>query len=72
MKQKNTFSEVLKELEETVKRMNNGEISIDKLGETVKDAVKKIKLLKKQLKETETEIEEVFKELEEPGKGDAN
>lgn len=66
MKKEKTFSEILKELEDTVERMNRGEISIDKLGETVKDAVKKVKLLKKRLRETEMEIDEVFKELEEP------
>ncbi|MCD6281368.1 MAG: exodeoxyribonuclease VII small subunit [Deltaproteobacteria bacterium] len=66
MKKEKTFSEILKELEDTVERMNRGEISIDKLGETVKDAVKKVKLLKKRLRETEMEIDEVFKELEGP------
>ncbi len=66
MKKEKTFSEILKELEDTVERMNRGEISIDKLGETVKDAVKKVKLLKKRLRETEMEIDEVFKELEKP------
>ncbi len=58
------YSEMLGELETIVEKMNRGEIAIDDLGSTVKDAARLIKALNQRLSATETEIARVFDELE--------
>jgi exodeoxyribonuclease VII small subunit len=64
MKKKN-YSEVLKELEAIVEKMNQGDVPVDKLGETVKSASEMIKYLRQNLKATETEISEILKGIDE-------
>jgi exodeoxyribonuclease VII small subunit len=64
MKKTKGYSEVLRELEETIERMNRGEIPIDALEDTVKSAAQKIRFLKDRLKATEAEITKVLKEIE--------
>jgi len=64
MKKKN-YSEVLKELEAIVEKMNQGDVPVDKLGETVKSASEMIKYLRQNLKATEVEISEILKGIDE-------
>jgi exodeoxyribonuclease VII small subunit len=71
MKKTKGYSDVVRELEETLERMNRGEIPIDELEETVKEAARKIRLLMEKLKATEAEISKVLKDMEDlmPGTG---
>ena len=61
---KKTYSEILKDLEALVEKMNTGEIPVDRLAESVKSASKMIKTLKKSLKSTEAEISEILKSID--------
>ena len=51
-------------LEETLEKMNRGDIPIDELEETIKSAAGKIRYLKERLKATEAEITKVLREIE--------
>jgi exodeoxyribonuclease VII small subunit len=64
MKKAKGYSDVLKELEETLERMNRGEIPIDELEEVIKSAAQKIRYLRDKLKATEAEIVKVLREIE--------
>lgn len=64
MKKKN-YSDVLKELEAIVEKMNKGDVPVDKLGETVKAASEMIKYLRQNLKATEIEINEIIRGIDE-------
>jgi exodeoxyribonuclease VII small subunit len=64
MKKSKGYSDVLKELEETLERMNRGEIPIDELEETIKSSARKIRYLRDKLKATEAEIVKVLREIE--------
>ena len=64
MKKAKGYSDVLKELEETLERMNRGEIPIDELEEAIKSAAWKIRYLRDKLKATEAEIVKVLREIE--------
>jgi exodeoxyribonuclease VII small subunit len=70
---KKTYSEILKDLEAIVEKMNMGDVPVDKLGESVKAASEMIKTLKLGLKSTEAEIAEILKSIDEgsssPGQG---
>jgi exodeoxyribonuclease VII small subunit len=61
---KKTYSEILKDLEALVEKMNTGDIPVDKLGESVKSATEMIKTLKQSLKSTEAEISEILKSID--------
>lgn len=63
MKKKN-YSEMLKDLEALVEKMNTGDIPVDKLGESVKSAAEMIKTLKQNLRSTEAEITEILKSID--------
>lgn len=64
MKKTKGYSEVLKELEDTLDRMNRGEIPIDELEDAIKSAAGKIRYLRDKLKSTEAEIVKVLREIE--------
>ena len=64
MKKPKNYSEVLQKLEETLDKMNKGDIPIDKLEEEVRSAAEKIKFLRSKLRSTEAEITRVLKEIE--------
>lgn len=64
MKKTKGYSEVIRELEETLERMNRGEIPIDELEEQVKEGARKIRFLKEKLKAAEAEITKVLKDME--------
>ncbi len=65
MKKARQYSEVLKELEDIMERMNRGEVPIDELGETVKQAAEKIRYLRSVLRSTQTTVTKILKEVEE-------
>jgi exodeoxyribonuclease VII small subunit len=65
MKKTSRYSEVLRELEETLEKMSRGEVSIDELEETVKASAKKIQYLRQVLRSTQTEITKILKDIEE-------
>jgi exodeoxyribonuclease VII small subunit len=64
MKKTESYSGVLKQLEDMVQKMNDGKIPIDELGDQVKNAASMINFLRKRLKSVEVEITEVLKDLE--------
>jgi len=64
MKKDQKYADVLQGLQDMVERMDRGEISIDELSDTVKSAAKKIRFLRKRLKSTEAEINQILKDLE--------
>jgi exodeoxyribonuclease VII small subunit len=64
MKKTKGYSDVLKDLEDTLERMNRGEIPIDELEEAIKSAARKIRYLRDKLKATEAEIVKVLREIE--------
>ena len=72
MKKAKGYTEVLRELEETLERMSRGEVPIDELEEAVKSSAQKIRFLKEKLKAAEAEITRVLRDMEdeapEPGK----
>jgi exodeoxyribonuclease VII small subunit len=71
MKKTKGYSEIVKELEETLERMNRGEVPIDELEDAVKEGVRKIRFLMEKLRATEAEITRVLKDMEDlmPGTG---
>ena len=70
MKKTSRYSEVLRELEETLERMNRGEVPIDELEREVKEAAEKIRYLRKILRSTQAEVTKVVKEIEEESAGE--
>lgn len=64
MKKPKHYSEVLQELEQTLDKMNKGDIPIDKLEEEVRSAAGKIKFLRKKLHSTEAGITKILQEIE--------
>lgn len=64
MKKQKRYSEILQELEETMEKMNRGEISIDELEGTVTAAAEKIVFLREKLKSTQVEITRILKAIE--------
>ncbi|NLW68958.1 MAG: exodeoxyribonuclease VII small subunit [Bacteriovoracaceae bacterium] len=65
MKKAKRYSEVLKELEDTLEKMNRGEIPIDELQNAVKEAAGKIQYLRQILRSTQAEVTKILKEIEE-------
>lgn len=64
MKKAKNYSQVLQELEETLEKMNRGEITIDNLEAEVKAAAEKITFLRRKLKSTEAEITKILQDIE--------
>ena len=64
MKKAKNYSQVLQELEETLEKMNRGEITIDNLEAEVKSAAEKITFLRRKLKSTEGEITKILKDID--------
>ena len=65
MKKARQYSEVLKGLEDPLAKMNRGEVPIDELEETVKQAAEKIRYLRGILRSTQTVVTKILKEVEE-------
>jgi exodeoxyribonuclease VII small subunit len=64
MKKAKNYSQVLQELEETLEKMNRGEITIDNLEAEVKSAAEKITFLRRKLKATEAEITKILQDID--------
>ncbi len=64
MKKAKNYSQVLQELEETLEKMNRGEITIDNLEAEVKAAAEKITFLRRKLKSTEAEITKILQDID--------
>lgn len=59
------YTEAFTELQQIVSDIEDGEISVDELGIKVKRAAELIKLCKSKLSETEEDVNQILKELEE-------
>ncbi len=64
MEKKKTYEEAYEELQEIVKEIESGTISVDILGEKVKRAGELIRFCKEKLFKTEQEVNEVLKVLD--------
>lgn len=58
-----SFNSSIAEIEKILKTIEDGEPDIDKLAAKVKRAAELIKLCQKKLRETEKEIDAVFKDI---------
>jgi exodeoxyribonuclease VII small subunit len=59
-----SFNEAVTRIEEILKRIESGDLDLDKLSEEVKNASELIKLCRKKLKQTEEELSSIFRDLE--------
>ena len=64
MEKKKTYEEAYEELQEIIKDIEIGNISVDVLGEKVKRAGELIRFCKEKLLRTEVEVNAVLKEIE--------
>ncbi len=64
MKEEIKYTEAFEELQQIVSEIEQGEISVDELSEKVKRATLLIKICKNKLTQTEENVEEILKELE--------
>lgn len=58
-----SFNNAVVEIEDILKKIENGDLDIDKLSVEVKRASELIKQCQKKLKSTEEEINSIFKDL---------
>ena len=58
-----SFSETVAEIEEILKKIESGELDVDKLSVEVKRASELIRECQKKLRTTEEEINSIFKDL---------
>lgn len=59
------YTEAFEELQSIVNDIEEGEITVDELSKKVKRASELIKICKSKLTETEEDVNEILKELEE-------
>ncbi|WP_234110691.1 MULTISPECIES: exodeoxyribonuclease VII small subunit [Chryseobacterium] len=59
------YTAAFEELQQIVKEIEDGSISVDQLSEKVKRAAELIKICKKKLTTTEEDVNKILKELEE-------
>lgn len=64
MKDEIKYTEAFEELQQIVSEIEQGEISVDELSEKVKRATLLIKICKNKLTQTEENVEEILKELD--------
>jgi exodeoxyribonuclease VII small subunit len=65
MEKKISYTEAMKELEEIVVEIEQGEITVDTLSEKVKRASELIKICKSKLNNTEEDVNKILQELKE-------
>jgi exodeoxyribonuclease VII small subunit len=58
-----SFNESMSEIESILKKIENGDMDVDKLSVEVKRASELIKQCQKKLKSTEDEINSIFRDL---------
>lgn len=66
MENKPTYTEAFEELQVIVASMEDGEVGVDELAEKVKRAVALIAICKEKLFQTEEDVKQILKDLEEP------
>jgi len=59
-----TYTAAFEELQQIVKDMEDGEITVDELSVKVKRAAELIKMCKQKLVNTEEDVQQILKELE--------
>ncbi|MFN5911998.1 MAG: exodeoxyribonuclease VII small subunit [Bacteroidota bacterium] len=59
-----SYTEAFEELQEIVRHMEDGEITVDELSVKVKRATELIKICKTKLTTTEEDVNQILKELE--------
>lgn len=59
------YTEAYEELQQIVGDIEDGEISVDELSKKVKRAAELLKICKSKLTETEEDVNQILKELEE-------
>lgn len=64
-KEKQKYEDAFSELQKTLGEIESGRLNVDQLTDTVKKATKLIKFCKSKLYETEAEIENILKDLDE-------
>jgi exodeoxyribonuclease VII small subunit len=64
MENQMNYTEAFEELQQIVKHMENGEITVDELSLKVKRAAELIKICKQKLTTTEEDVNHILKELE--------
>ena len=64
MENKLTYTEAFEQLKSIVKQMENADISVDDLAESLKKASKLIAICKDKLTKTESEVNKAISELE--------
>ncbi len=67
-KENMTYAKAMEELQKIVEDINKGNISIDELAEKIKRATQLIKFCKEKLKNTQEEVEEILKGMNETQK----
>jgi len=63
MSKERSYEEAIKDLEEIVENIEEGEIGIDELASKIKKASTLLKFCKDKLRNTEQDVEEILKEL---------
>jgi len=63
MAKKKSYEDLIEELEEILSKIEGEEIAVDELSSKVKRATEIIKHCKKVLSDTETDIEDILKDL---------
>jgi exodeoxyribonuclease VII small subunit len=64
MSKENSYSAAFEELQQIVREMEDGEITVDELSVKVKRATELIKICKNKLSSTEEDVSQILKELE--------
>jgi exodeoxyribonuclease VII small subunit len=64
MENKNSYTDAFNELQQIVRDMEDGEITVDELSLKVKRAAELIKICKQKLTSTEEDVNLILKELE--------
>lgn len=64
MSKETNYTEAFEELQQIVRDMEDGEITVDELSIKVKRATELIKICKKKLSSTEEDVNQILKELE--------
>lgn len=65
MAKKNTYTESIQEVETILNQIESGDMDVDELSANIKRATQLLSTCKKKLRSTETEIEELFKQMDE-------
>jgi exodeoxyribonuclease VII small subunit len=65
MEKKISYTEAMKELEEIVQEIEQGEITIDTLSQKVKRASELIRVCKEKLSSTEEDVNKILEEMKE-------